>query len=288
MKEIVKKIMEVVGKEDLVFVGPEEQAGIKVIRPEEIDLYPRKYKNIIVDSIDQLDEETIKKLADMTDSLWIPFSIEKLIKKVDTTIEDMIEKKDFKSIDINEKMENLKKLSGGNVSIVNFDLPEMAVVVSKGRETPSVKGLKIEPLSSFFINLSMVEYLKSKLEEVKKEKERLEIELKRSQIELERSQKEILNWEKAMKIERREMENTKKSFRKEIVRFLKENEIMKRDIENKNEEIKEIEMPYRKEIENIKEDMEKMREELETTVFEMGLKLEEELERRKLQEKDSK
>ena len=286
MREIVKKIMEVVGNENVILVGKGEYDGINVIQPEEIELYPRKYKNIIVDNIDQLDEKTIKKMADIADSLWVPFSIDKLIKKVDITIENMIEKKEFKDININEKIEFLRKLTGGNASIANFNLPEMAVVISKEREKSLAEGAKIKPFSSFFINLSMVEYLKSKLEEVKKEREKLEIELKNSRTQ-------VSDWEKAMRNERKMRKKMEKNYRKEVVRFFKENEYLNEEMKKKDQEIRKIEMDYQKEIEKIGEEMKKkdqeikkMGEEMEKIVFEMGMKLEEELERRKLQKRD--
>jgi hypothetical protein len=176
MREIVKKILEVVGNEDVILIGRESQSEIKTIRPEEIELYPRKYKNIIIEDAEQLDKNMLEKLANMADCLWVLFSIDQLIKKVDSTIEDVVEKQEFKDIRIDEKIENLRKLSGGNALITNFHLPDMAIVIPKVREK-FLADLNTEPLSSFFLNLSMVEYLKSKLEEVKKQEEKLEVEL---------------------------------------------------------------------------------------------------------------
>jgi len=242
MKEIIKKIIEVVGNENVILLGKGEQPGIKVVQPEEIDLYPKKYKSIIVESIDQLDEKSIKKLTDMTNYLWIPFSVGELINKVDATIENMIEKQEFKDINVNEKIENLRKLSGGNVFIANFHLPEMAFLISKDKEKIFAEGVEIEPSSSFFVNLSMVEYLKSKLEEVKKEKEKLEIQL-------ERCRRDMNDW--------------------------------KETCEREQEIKKKMEKDHQKEIDDMKMELEKI-------IFEMGLKLEEGLEKYNVQKKDSK
>jgi len=282
MREIVKKILEVVGSKDIVFIGMEEQAGIKTIKPDEIELYPKKFENIIVEDIEQLDEEKMRKLAEMSDCVWVLVSIDKLVRKIDSSIEDMIEKGEFKNVDIEGKIGILKNLMKGNAYIANFNLPDLAIAISK--ERGKIPGeIKSEPLTSFFLNLSMVEYLKSKLEEVKREKELIEKELEREkeksrflnnelekmikekeivQARLEAEKKEIIKEKDALAKEigirskkfERERRNAEKIWRREITKMLKE----KKAIE-----------------ENYKKEREKFQNELKKIVIEMGLKLEE-------------
>jgi hypothetical protein len=247
MREIIKKILEVVGSEDVVVIGKENQEGLKTILPEEIELYPGKYKNIIVEDIDQLNEKMMKKLVKITDCLWLLFSIDKAINKIDSTIESMVEKQEFKNITMNEKIETLKKLSGDNALVADFHLSDMAVVIPKTREK-ILANIETEPLSSFFLNLSMVEYLKSKLEETKREKERLEMELERERIkarteaekfmslnnEFEKMRKDWNEISKQKDIETKRMKNNfekerkdlDRRFRREVVRSIKEKKMM--------------------------------------------------------------
>ena len=293
MREIVKKILEVVGSKDIVFVGTEEQAGIKTIKPDEIELYPKKFENIIVDDIEQLDEEKMRKLAEMSDCVWVLFSIDKFIRKIDSSIEDMIGKGEFKNANIEEKVEILKNLMKGNAYIANFNLPDLAIAIS--RERGKIPGeIKSEPLTSFFLNLSMVEYLKSKLEEVKREKELIEKELEREkeksrflnnelekmikekeivQARLEAEKKEIIKEKDALAKEigirskkfECERRNAEKRWRREITRILKE----RRRMEERMEEMKRNYDLERRRME------ERFGEELKKIVIEMGLKLEE-------------
>ncbi|MEM5829875.1 MAG: hypothetical protein QXU15_03975, partial [Candidatus Aenigmatarchaeota archaeon] len=249
MREIVKKILEVIGHEDVVFVGRENQKEIKTIRPEELELYPRKFRNIIIEDLDQIDEKIIEKIARMGDCLWIPVSMDKLIRKVDSVIEGMIEKEEFEEVNVNKKMEILKKLFDGNIFVANFNLSDKAVVIPREMEKiPS--DVKIEPFSSFFLNLSMVEYLKLKLEEVKSEKERLskELEEERSKVrsesekvklvseELEKIKKEKEELQKRFETEKKELQ---KRFRREVVRILKEKERLEDEKKELQSEIEE-------------------------------------------------
>jgi len=144
MREIIKKILEAVGSKDVILIGTEEQTGIKTIKPDEIELYPKEFENIIVDDIEQLDEEKMKKLAEMSDCIWILLSIDKLMRKIDSSVESMIEKGEVKNVDIEEKIEILKNLMKGNAYIVNFKLPDLAIAVSKERKIPN--EIKSEPL----------------------------------------------------------------------------------------------------------------------------------------------
>jgi len=239
MREIIKKILEVMGNEDVILVGKEKQAEIKTIHPEEIELYPKRYKNIIIDDLDQLDEKNVRKLVDMADCLWILFSIDKLIKKVDSTVEDMITKPEFKDVSMDEKIEILKNLSEGKALITDFHLPDTAIVIPK-KEEKFLLDIKTEPFSSFFLNLSMVEYLKSKLEEVKREEEKMKAELEMEKLKFNAIIRE-------MEIERRDKEKLKAELEMEKLKF--------------NAIIREME--------------EKYKNELKTIISEIGLKLEE-------------
>jgi flagellar capping protein FliD len=300
MKEIVKKILEVVGSKDIVFVGMEEQAGIKTIKPDELELYPKKFENIIVDDIEQLDEEKMKKLAEMSDCVWVLFSIDKFIRKIDSSIEDMIEKGEFKNVDIEGKIGILKNLMKGNAYIANFNLPDLAIAISK--ERGKIPGeIKSEPLTSFFLNLSMVEYLKSKLEEVKREKELIEKELEREkeknrflnnelekmikereivQARLEIEKKEIIKEKDALAKEigirskkfEHERRNAEKRWRREITKMLKERKAIEEKFQN---ELESLNKSYEEEKAKLQKEIEKINKEKDALAKEMEERLEE-------------
>jgi hypothetical protein len=274
MKEIVKRILEVVGRDDVVFIGNENQDEIKTIRPEEVELYPKKYKNIIVDDLEQLDEEMVKRLIDMAGCLWVLFSLDNLLKKVDSTVENVIGKRDFRNINVDEKIENLKKMSGGNALIVNFDLPEMAVAIPKIREN-FLKSMKTEPLSSFFLNLSMVEYLKSKLEETKKEKEKLEIELEMEKLKFKQELEKVAalneNIEKIEKEKKKEIEGMRKIMIEDRNRLSKANKEVNKKLRKKIVEFSRLEIEKNKQIEDLNKRHEEEKKALES---EMSVKIE--------------
>ncbi|MEM5853479.1 MAG: hypothetical protein QW228_03875 [Candidatus Aenigmatarchaeota archaeon] len=275
MKEIVKKILEVVGNEDVVFVGTEDQTGIKTIKTEEIELYPKKFKHVILENFEQLDEDKMKRLVGMADCLWVLFSIDEFVKRIDSKIETMIGKKEFKDMSMMDKIEILKKLSGGEIFIANFNLPEIALAITKEKIS---ERMKLEPFSSFFFNLSIVEYFKSRIIDLEKEKEKLEKEL-----EMERYKIGVLNEKLGRMVE--EMER----IRREKERIDREKEKLRKKFESDK---KEIERRFKRAIVNLLKDkeryegeMEKMREELKKAIIEIGFKLEEkEMELKRLKE----
>jgi hypothetical protein len=261
MKEIIKKILEVVGSEDIAFIGTKEEAGIKTIKPNEIELYPKKFKNIIVSDIEQLDKEKMRKLAEISDCIWILTDMDKLMSKIDSSIESVIEKGKFKNIEEEEKIEILKNLMNGEANVVNFGFPELAIIISR-KNVKIPTQIKKESFTSFLLNLSIVEYLKRKLEKVERE------------LELERERNKVLSDELGR-------------LKREKDRLAKEMEVKRRKFEK---ERREAEKRWRKEIVRLLKERKKLEEELKKVVFEMGLKLEEkekELERIRKEEKGS-
>ena len=319
MKEIIKKILEVVGSEDIAFIGTKEEAGIKTIKPNEIEVYPKKFKNIIVSDIEHLDKEKMRKLAEISECIWILTDMDKLMSKIDSSIESVIEKGEFKNIEEEEKIEILKDFMNGEANVVNFGFPELAIIISR-KNVKIPTQIKRESFTSFLLNLSIVEYLKRKLEKVeielelerernkvlsdelgrlKREKEEIEARLRE---DLERMKREKDRLAKEMEIKRRKFEKEKreaeKRWRKEIVRLLKERKKLEEEKDKMRREKEEIEARLREDLERMKREKdrlaqnfeEKYKEELKKVVFEMGLKLEEkekELERIRKEEKGS-
>jgi len=308
MKEIIKKILEVVGSEDIAFVGTKEEAGIKTIKPNEIELYPKKFKNIIVSDIEQLDKEKMRKLAEISDCIWILTDMDKLMSKIDSSIESVIERGKFKNIEEEEKIEILKNLMNGEANVVNFGFPELAIIISR-KNVKIPTQIKRESFTSFLLNLSIVEYLKRKLEKVeielelerernkvlsdelgrlKREKEEIEARLRE---DLERIKREKDRLAQNLEEERRRAE---KKWREEIIRQFKEKKKLEEELEKARKEkenlLREMEGMEGRRKEELRKLEEKYKEELKKVVFEMGLKLEEkekELERMRKEEKGS-
>ncbi len=298
MKEIIKKILKVIGNEEFIFIGKKEE-GIPTIKLDEVELHKKKYKNIIIESLNSLDIEEIKRLYNLSDRLWIILPLQQIIEEADSTVEKMLSEKEFKT-DVNNKIEDLKKISQ-NILVANFDLPEVALIIPK-KEKPI--NVKTKPFSSFLLTLSIVEYLKAELERIKREKEEMKAELeriKREKEDLERIKGELkeaksenlklLDKLKKLRNQRdkeindiwkkhkKRIKEISKGYKKEIVKLLKDIERLKEEFNRKEGELQKIRKEFENELRKKDKEFQKLRKE-----FENELK-KKEIERKNIEEK---
>lgn len=288
MKELLKKIIEKLGNENLVLVGNEKIEGVDVVKPTEFDL-SKKYENVLIENLDTFDPKKLDNIIKRSKRVFILFSLEDYIEKMEKLVENFLSGANLRSSNLDE-FEKLKKMkeSAGILKIDNSNL----LIVFQQEKSQEMENLK--PFSQFFLNVSVVEYLKAKLEELKKEnlsllmqlknlkcelqykenemnriKEFLESEIKRLKIEKERKEEERQRLIKEFKT-RESVE--KKRFRKEIIRLLKEKEKLKEEREKLKEELENKIMEMEKSKLN---EIKKLKEELENAIIEFGKKLEE-------------
>jgi chromosome segregation ATPase len=288
LKELLKKIIEKLGNENLVLVGNEKIEGVDVVKPTEFDL-SKKYENVLIENLDTFDPKKLDNIIKRSKRVFILFSLEDYIEKMEKLVENFLSGANLRSSNLDE-FEKLKKMkeSAGILKIDNSNL----LIVFQQEKSQEMENLK--PFSQFFLNVSVVEYLKAKLEELKKEnlsllmqlknlkcelqykenemnriKEFLESEIKRLKIEKERKEEERQRLIKEFKT-RESVE--KKRFRKEIIRLLKEKEKLKEEREKLKEELENKIMEMEKSKLN---EIKKLKEELENAIIEFGKKLEE-------------
>lgn|GEM_PF-6126511 len=288
MKELLKKIIEKLGNENLVLVGNEKIEGVDVVKPTEFDL-SKKYENVLIENLDTFDPKKLDNIIKRSKRVFILFSLEDYIEKMEKLVENFLSGANLRSSNLDE-FEKLKKMkeSAGILKIDNSNL----LIVFQQEKSQEMENL--QPFSQFFLNVSVVEYLKAKLEELKKEnlsllmqlknlkcelqykenemnriKEFLESEIKRLKIEKERKEEERQRLIKEFKTRERV---EKKRFRKEIIRLLKEKEKLKEEREKLKEELENKIMEMEKSKLN---EIKKLEEELENTIIEFGKKLEE-------------
>jgi len=288
LKELLKKIIEKLGNENLVLVGNEKIEGVDVVKPTEFDL-SKKYENVLIENLDTFDPKKLDNIIKRSKRVFILFSLEDYIEKMEKLVENFLSGANLRSSNLDE-FEKLKKMkeSAGILKIDNSNL----LIVFQQEKSQEMENL--QPFSQFFLNVSVVEYLKAKLEELKKEnlsllmqlknlkcelqykenemnriKEFLESEIKRLKIEKERKEEERQRLIKEFKTRERV---EKKRFRKEIIRLLKEKEKLKEEREKLKEELENKIMEMEKSKLN---EIKKLEEELENTIIEFGKKLEE-------------
>ena len=83
MKELIKKIASIVGGEVIV-IGEGEYEGIKTIRPEEMELFPRKYEHVIIEDMNKIDEEKMNRAFGMAEkSVWMLLSLDEFMEEAE-------------------------------------------------------------------------------------------------------------------------------------------------------------------------------------------------------------
>jgi len=242
MKELIKKIASIVGGEVIV-IGDERYEGIKTIKPEEMDLFPRKYEHVIIEDASKIDEEKMNRAISMAEkSVWILLSLDKFMEEIEEFGKKMAFG-DLGKVSVGKNLRMLEELKDKFLAM-KLSSDKIALVYPK-------KEMKVEaePFSNFFLTLSMVEYLKSKFLEADAQRKMLEIELKTEREKVERMKEDVKRLGE-------EIEHLKKALEE------KDEEIRRREKE-KRELLEEFEKEKRKLIEIHKKELEKERREKE-------------------------
>lgn len=292
MKELLKKIIERLGNEDLVLLGNEKVEGMNVIKPTEFDS-KKEYENVLIENLDRFDSKELEKVIKRSKRVFVLLSLEDYLEKMEKLVENFMSEGNLKTFNLSE-LEKLKKIK--NAGVLRIDNSNLLIVFQRA-ESEKLKDL--QPFSQFFLNLSIVEYLRTKLEQLKKDNLSLSMQLENLKRELENKENEInrikttLEGEiKRLRMEKRKLvkefkireKNEKRRLKKEIIRLWKEKERREKEWERQNrtltnkikklekrfnKEMKERLKKFRREVSRILEERERLQQEYENKIREI-------------------